>query len=184
MTKTYGNIILMAVICTVIFWILMALRPAHAQVLLGDPYDAARCAQYRTAPPNVFFRTPPNPFCGYAYAPLPPAIAPPPPPPVEGPPPISDYASAPPPPPLGWVWGRYAPCGNPACDVLIVSVGVDGLNIRVVPDGPVIAALANGTPVIPLTKSGPWVLVAPACPLGPTWTASITAGGIPLSVCM
>jgi len=56
------------------------------------------------------------------------------------------------------------------------------LNIRTVPEGPVIGALANGVPVIPLTKSGPWVLVAPACTLMPTWTFSVTAG-VPLSVC-
>ena len=29
--KTYGNVILMAAICIVIFWMLMALRPANAQ---------------------------------------------------------------------------------------------------------------------------------------------------------
>jgi hypothetical protein len=29
--KTYGYIILIAVICIVIFWVLMALRPAQAQ---------------------------------------------------------------------------------------------------------------------------------------------------------
>jgi len=29
--KTYGNVILMATICIVIFWVFMALRPAHAQ---------------------------------------------------------------------------------------------------------------------------------------------------------
>jgi hypothetical protein len=28
--KTYGNIILMTVICIVIFWVFMALRPAQA----------------------------------------------------------------------------------------------------------------------------------------------------------
>jgi len=29
--KTYGNLILMTVICIVIFWVFMALRPANAQ---------------------------------------------------------------------------------------------------------------------------------------------------------
>jgi hypothetical protein len=29
--KTYGNLILMTVICIVIFWVFMALRPASAQ---------------------------------------------------------------------------------------------------------------------------------------------------------
>ena len=28
--KTYGNLILMTVICIIIFWVFMALRPAHA----------------------------------------------------------------------------------------------------------------------------------------------------------
>ena len=39
--KTYGNIILMTVICIVIFWVFMALRPASAswQLIPGKPYD-------------------------------------------------------------------------------------------------------------------------------------------------
>src|SRR5262249_21409430 len=97
------------------------------------------------------------------------------PPPLEPPPP---------PQPIGWLWGRFAPCGDPECRILIVQVAVDGLNVRAAPDGPIVAALANGVPVIPLTKVGPWVLVAPACTLSSTFTASVTAGGMPLSVCL
>jgi len=39
--KTYGNVILMAVICIVIFWVFMALRPANAswRLIPGKPYD-------------------------------------------------------------------------------------------------------------------------------------------------
>ena len=39
--KTYGNVILMTVICIVIFWVFMALRPAAAswQLIPGKPYD-------------------------------------------------------------------------------------------------------------------------------------------------
>ena len=33
--KTYGNIILMTVVCIVIFWVFMALRPAQAQQFIG-----------------------------------------------------------------------------------------------------------------------------------------------------
>jgi len=35
--KSFGNLILMAVICIVIFWVVMALRPAHAQVMISGP---------------------------------------------------------------------------------------------------------------------------------------------------
>jgi len=106
-------------------------------------------------------------------------------PPALPPPPPLAYAPAVP-IPLGWIWGRYAPCGNPECDVLVVQVSVDGLNVRATPEGPIVAALANGTPVTPLTKVGPWVLVsaAPGCWLTSTFTASVTAGGVPLSVCL
>jgi len=39
--KTYGNVILMAAICIVIFWVFMALRPANAswRLIPGKPYD-------------------------------------------------------------------------------------------------------------------------------------------------
>jgi hypothetical protein len=32
--KSFGNLILMALICIVIFWIFMALRPAHADYVM------------------------------------------------------------------------------------------------------------------------------------------------------
>jgi hypothetical protein len=98
-------------------------------------------------------------------------------------PPPLEYAPPQAPPPLGFVWGRYTACIEPDCRSVIVSVGADGLNVRVAPNGPVVLALANGVPVIPLRREGDWLLVAAACPLVPTFTASITAGGIPLSIC-
>ena len=139
--KMAGNLILMAAICIVIFWIFMALKPAHAQPFYGDPYDGARANQWRYGAPNV-------------------------------------YAS--PPPPLGWIYGPYTyqdPTG-----AVRVGVGADGLNVRVVPNGPVTASLATGVPVVPLQQDGNWILVAPGCFLVPTWTWSVTAG-VPLSVC-
>ena len=155
-------------------WIICAWADrAHAQALFGDPYDGARCAQRYTAPPSVTFLSPPNPLCAYGYAPLPPAAMPPIAPPVEQPPPQ----------PLGWVYRYYAPCADPGCGTLRVAVGADGLNVRVGPAGPVTGALANGAPLVPLRKEGDWVLVAPACPLVPTWQWSWTAG-VPLSVCL
>jgi hypothetical protein len=33
--KPYGNVILMTLICIVIFWVFMALRPAHSQQFIG-----------------------------------------------------------------------------------------------------------------------------------------------------
>ena len=106
-----------------------------------------------------------------------------PPPPVAALPPPVD---APPagPVPLGWVYGPYTMCTDPKCTGMYVSVGADGLNVRTAPDGPVVASLANGVPLIPMGQDGKWVLVAPACPLAPTYTWSVTAGGVPLSVCM
>jgi hypothetical protein len=51
--KLYGNMILMATICIVIFWIVMALRPAHAgqrpHVVVGKPkivYTTIRGAMF------------------------------------------------------------------------------------------------------------------------------------------
>jgi len=39
--KTVGNLILMTVICIVLFWVFMALRPANAswRLIPGKPYD-------------------------------------------------------------------------------------------------------------------------------------------------
>ena len=37
--KTYGNIVLMAVICIVIFWVFMALRPANAHLITMGEYQ-------------------------------------------------------------------------------------------------------------------------------------------------
>ena len=36
MTKTYGNLVLIATICVAVFWVFMALRPAHAGQLQKD----------------------------------------------------------------------------------------------------------------------------------------------------
>jgi len=140
--------------------------PAAAQPFYGDPYDAARANQWRYLAPNVYRAAPPP----LAYAPLPPVVIPP---PVDPPPPV----------PLGWVYRYYAPCADPDCSTLVVSVGADGLNVRALPRGPVMLSLVNGTPLIPMQKDGDWVLVAPACALVPTWTWSWTAG-VPLSVCL
>jgi len=87
------------------------------------------------------------------------------------------------PPPIGWVYGPYTQCGNPPqCSMGMVSVGADGLNVRVTPNGPPVMALVNGTPLYPVTKEGNWILVAAACDLTPTWAWSWTAG-VPLNRC-
>src|SRR6516165_5952259 len=91
-----------------------------------------------------------------------------------------------PPPPLGWVYGPYTMCGDPAlsprCSTGVVNVPADGLNVRVAPNGPAVMSLVNGTPLIPFDKQGDWLLVAPACDLTPTWAWSFTAG-VPLNRC-
>jgi len=153
--KTAGNLILMTTICIVIFWIFMGIKAARAQSpSLQDVYGWGAGEPY--SPRMNVYRW------GWGWAPPPLAYAPP--------------------APLGWIWGHYAPCGDPQCGVLVVQV-VDGLNVRATPGGIVTGALANGVPVVPLDKAGPWVLVAPACPLAPTFTWSVTAG-VPLSVCL
>ena len=39
MSKSYGNVILIATMCVVVFWVFMALRPAQAgQMLLSGDY--------------------------------------------------------------------------------------------------------------------------------------------------
>jgi hypothetical protein len=96
---------------------------------------------------------------------------------------VSSAALAQAPTPLGWVHGPYTSCADASCHTVIVNVAVDGINVRTVPDGPVFMTLGNGTPLFPLQRQGNWVLVSPACNLAPTWTWSVTAGGLPLSVC-
>jgi hypothetical protein len=49
--KTYGNVILMAIICIVIFWIFMALRPASAQCSYAMN-DVGRFHGYVSGPCN------------------------------------------------------------------------------------------------------------------------------------
>jgi len=87
------------------------------------------------------------------------------------------------PPPIGWVYAPYTQCGNPPqCSMGVVSVGADGLNVRVTPNGPAIMSLVNGVPLIPVDKQGNWILVAAGCDLTPTWAWSWTAG-VPLNRC-
>jgi hypothetical protein len=87
------------------------------------------------------------------------------------------------PPPLGWVYGPYTSCADPPrCSTGIVNVPADGLNVRVVPNGPPVMSLVNGVPLIPLGKEGDWLLVAAGCDLTPTWAWSWTAG-VPLNRC-
>jgi hypothetical protein len=87
------------------------------------------------------------------------------------------------PPPIGWVYGPYTQCANPPqCSMGVVNVGADGLNVRVTPNGPAIMSLVNGTPLYPVGREGPWLLVAPACDLTPTWVWSWNAG-VPLNRC-
>jgi hypothetical protein len=87
------------------------------------------------------------------------------------------------PPPIGWVYGLYTQCANPSqCSMGVVNVGADGLNVRIVPNGPPVMSLVNGTPLYPLQRDGDWLLVAAACDLTPTWAWSWTAG-VPLNRC-
>src|SRR5262249_40001333 len=87
------------------------------------------------------------------------------------------------PPPTGGVYQRYTICGAPPrCSTGVVNVPADGLNVRIVPNGPPVMSLVNGTPLIPLQKQGDWLLVAPACDLTPTWAWSWNAG-VPLNRC-
>jgi hypothetical protein len=87
------------------------------------------------------------------------------------------------PPPIGWVYGPYTQCANPPqCSMGVVSVAADGLNVRVMPNGPATMALVNGTPLIPVRRQGPWLLVVAGCDLTPTFAWSWTAG-VPLNRC-
>jgi hypothetical protein len=170
----------------------MPLRDAAAQIQRGPnlsanglPFLFSPRAGYLGPPVAVHngFRAPfpfVYPRTGRVSIPVPggpPPMAPLPPP--EAPP--LAYAPPPPPPPLGWVFLPYTACLEPDCRTLIVSVGADGLNVRVAPNGPVILALVNGTPLIPLRGDGRWALVTAACNLAPTglwsWTANVSLGG-------
>jgi len=51
MSKFYGNLVLMTVICIVIFWIFMALHPAHAGYFGGGPGKDMSGAY--TPPPSI-----------------------------------------------------------------------------------------------------------------------------------
>jgi hypothetical protein len=123
----------------------------------------------------------------FVTVPIPPLALPPPPPLVERPlpPPPPEQGPPPPPPPeqgpppLGWLWDQYLACTTQGC---LVTTDVHGLNVRATPGGPPTAALVNGTPVLPLQRSGKWILVAPACPLAPIGAWSWTAG-VPLMAC-
>src|SRR5262245_30455988 len=87
------------------------------------------------------------------------------------------------PPPIGWVYSPYTQCADPPrCSTGVVNVPADGLNVRMVPNGPPVMSLVNGTPFIPLQRQGDWLLVAPACDLTPTWAWSWNAG-VPLNRC-
>ena len=98
-------------------------------------------------------------------------------------PPPARVTVAPAPLPLGWVYGPYTMCGDPPrCSMGVVNVQADGLNVRVVPNGPPVMSLVNGVPLIPLQREGGWLLVAAACDLTPTWAWSWTAG-VPLNRC-
>ena len=101
-------------------------------------------------------------------------------------PPPARVTVAPPyqgPPLIGWVYGPYTQCANPPqCSMGMVNVDASGLNVRVTPNGPPVMALVNGTPLYPVGREGPWLLVAPACDLTPTWAWSFTAG-VPLNRC-
>jgi hypothetical protein len=54
--KFYGNIILITVICIVVFWMFMALRPAHARTLavVGKPRIVTRIIPIALMPPSKY----------------------------------------------------------------------------------------------------------------------------------
>jgi len=166
MKHPISTFVIFAVLMTLVW--LVGTGLARAQPFYGDPYDGARAAQWSYGARNVYSWGGPPPL---AYAPVAPPV-------LEALPP------PPPPPPLGWVSGRLTACADPpACRAVVISVYADGANVRAVPGGPVVGSLANGVPVVPLRREGEWILVAPGCALGPTYTWSVTAG-VPLSVCM
>lgn len=85
------------------------------------------------------------------------------------------------PPPLGTVYTQYTVCMEPkSCPIVYVSVDAAGLNVHG-PNGEILMALVNGTPLRVLGRKGPWTLVAPACDLTQTWVW--TWIGAPLMRC-
>lgn len=108
----------------------------------------------------------------------PPPLAPP--PMVAPPPPI-----APPSPAAGWVYGPMVACSPDAESCTVAVDGANGINVRAAPNGPLVAGLFNGTPVIAdLASRTPdnWVSITPACPVYPTGNWSATAG-VPMFAC-
>jgi hypothetical protein len=104
-------------------------------------------------------------------------------PPAADPPPTPPVVVGPPAEALGWVYGPYTSCADQSCTTVFVNVVVDGINVRTEPNGPIILTLGNGTPLFVLQRQGDWVLVSAGCNLASTWTWSVTAYGLPLSVC-
>jgi hypothetical protein len=154
-------------------WIALSHAQAPSLTQVYGPASVPPGCRAYGCPRPPFFYLPPF----LAYAPAPPIVIEPPPAVEVPPPPVAPPAA---PPPMGWV---YLPFTAPGQGAIFVNVPADGLNVRTVPNGPVIASLANGVPVIPLQHQGNWVLVAPGCALAPTYTWSVTAG-VPLSVCL
>jgi hypothetical protein len=104
--------------------------------------------------------------------------APPPPPVVVQPPPV---VVQPPPQPVLETWWIYnwVHC-NPYNDC-IVTITVDGLNVRD-SNNNVQFAVVNGTPVHIVDRNGRWLQVTFSCPLAQTGLWSDTAG-VPIMAC-
>ena len=69
------------------------------------------------------------------------------------------------PPPIGWVYAPYTQCADPPqCSMGVVNVPADGLNVRVVPNGPPVMSLVNGTVFYSLQRQVDWLLVAASTP--------------------
>jgi hypothetical protein len=81
----------------------------------------------------------------------------------------------------GWVYAPYTTCHPPQREC-VISVAVDGVNLRQQPNGFVVLALANGTPLTVYTGDHDWVYVGVMCDLVPTGLWSWTAG-VPLYGC-
>ena len=172
----------LAVATAIVISVLFGARAANAQGIYMGRDGRAHPSIIVGADGGVFPVVPT--FCPSGYGPCPVILAPPILPPSYAPT-EPTYAVPPPSAPIGWVYGPYTACSDPtACATAVVRVGADGLNLRAAPNGPVVGALANGVPLIPLSREGDWLLVAPGCPLAPTFTWSVTSGGVPLSVCL